>query len=456
LNLNGGTSTISTIGGSGALYLDGTATLDVTSALSQGSVVSNGTLNISGGTANIVGIGDGVGTGAGGLATAGGIDGTGSLSVSSGAILYAAHIRQATLNIDSTSMVVISDSANPGETAATSVLTDLNNSGTLDITNNSLVITDSTQFSTVRTAIKHAYDAGAWDLSGITSSSAQANTGVYAIGYATATETGTTTFDGQSVSGGMVLVKYTLLGDTKLRGVVDGADLDTVESNFDSTSADWSQGNFYYKTSGNEVNASDYFAVIDNFDSTASGNIAKARPALKATRYSSALSSAAGSANDIVLNVNTITGDISMQATTTMGLTLYNIVDASKTLVKTAALLISKTSTNWQVIKNTSSILAEGQNSTTYNSTSPSSFDTIQLTAGQSIDLGDVFNVTSGVKDLTFEFSEPNANGGDPTTGTTYDGAVVNYLPVPEPTTLGMLGLGGIAMMRRRRRTAKA
>jgi hypothetical protein len=144
-----------------------------------------------------------------------------------------------------------------------------------------------------------------------------------------------------------------------------------------------------------------------------------------------------------------------MQATTTMGLTLYNIVDASKTLIKTAALLISKTSTNWQVIKNTSSILAEGQNSTTYNSTSSSSFDTIQLTAGQSIDLGDVFNVTSGVKDLTFEFSEPNVNGGDPTTGTTYDGAAVNYVPaVPEPTTLGMLGLGGLALMRRQRKTS--
>jgi hypothetical protein len=135
-----------------------------------------------------------------------------------------------------------------------------------------------------------------------------------------------------------------------------------------------------------------------------------------------------------------------------MGLTLYNIVDASKTLIKTAAVLISKTSTNWQVIKNTSSILAEGQNSTTYNASEPSSFDTIQLTAGQSIDLGDVFNVTSGVKDLTFEFSEPNVNGGDPTTGTTYDGAAVNYLPVPEPTTLGLLGLGGLAMMRRRRK----
>jgi hypothetical protein len=135
--------------------------------------------------------------------------------------------------------------------------------------------------------------------------------------------------------------------------------------------------------------------------------------------------SPAGSANDIVLNVNTIT-DISMQATTTMGLTLYNIVDASKTLIKTAALLISKTSSNWQVIKNTSSILAEGQSSTTYNASDSSTFDTIHLTAQQTIDLGDVFNVTSGVKDLTFEFSEPNVNGGDPTTGTTYDGAAVN------------------------------
>ena len=114
--------------------------------------------------------------------------------------------------------------------------------------------------------------------------------------------------------------------------------------------------------------------------------------------------------------------------------------------------LISKTNTNWQVIKNTSSILAKGQNSTTYNASDSSSFDTILLTAQQTIDLGDVFNVTGGVKDLTLEFSEPNTQTGDPTTGTTYDGAVVSYIPVREPTMLGLLGLGGLAMMRRRRK----
>jgi MYXO-CTERM domain-containing protein len=166
---------------------------------------------------------------------------------------------------------------------------------------------------------------------------------------------------------------------------------------------------------------------------------------------------AAGSSNDLTLVVNDVYGgDVFLQANTTMGLTLYNIVDPSKTLIKTAALLISKTNTNWQVIKNTASILAEGQNSQTYNAAESTTFDTIHLTAGQTIDLGDVFNLTSGVRDLTLEFSEPNTQTGDPTTGTTYNGTQVCYESggscMPEPAGLGLLGLAGLAMIRRGRR----
>jgi hypothetical protein len=159
-----------------------------------------------------------------------------------------------------------------------------------------------------------------------------------------------------------------------------------------------------------------------------------------------------GSSTDLTLVVNTITGDMALRANTAMGLSLYNIVDAGKALIKTSAALISKTNTNWQVIKNTSSILAEGQSTTTYNASDSSSFDTIQLAAQQTVDLGDVFNVTAGVMDLTLEFSEPNVGSGDPTTGKTYDGAAVLYY-APEPGVLGVLGMGGIATMRRRRRS---
>jgi hypothetical protein len=62
---------------------------------------------------------------------------------------------------------------------------------------------------------------------------------------------------------------------------------------------------------------------------------------------------------------------------------------------------------------------------------------------------------------LQFQFSETvgNTSGGDPVNGTTYSG-LVDYVggssPTPEPGTLGILGLGGVMMMRRRRRQAKA
>jgi T5SS/PEP-CTERM-associated repeat protein len=440
-------------GGSGTLSISG-GTLTVGGIL---HVWPTGTLSISGGSLTITSglINDGNIIISGGSAIPTTIGGVGILTVDGAANFTATRIRQSSLTISSGSTVTIADSAAPGTTTATSVLSSLTNNGTLDLKNNDLIINDPTQLSAVRAVIASAYNSGAWNGSGITSSSAAAKPTSYGLGYATTAELANpSTFDGQNVSGGAVIVKYTLLGDTLLRGTVGGGDYNTVLRNFDSQSADWSQGNFHNATTGNEVSGADFNAVLANFDATASGSVAQSslKAALKSAKVSAAVAPA-GSANDIVLNVNTITGDVSMQATTTMGLTLYNIVDASKTLIKTAALLISKASTNWQVIKNTSSILAEGQNSTTYNATSPSSFDTIQLTAGQSIDLGDVFNVTSGVKDLTFEFSEPNVNGGDPTTGTTYDGAAVNYVPVPEPTTLGLLGLGGLAMMRRRRKT---
>ena len=55
--------------------------------------------------------------------------------------------------------------------------------------------------------------------------------------------------------------------------------------------------------------------------------------------------------------------------------------------------------------------------------------------------------------DITFAFSEADpTNAGNPVAGSTYNGGV-DYVGtvMPEPGMLGVLGMGGIVMMRRRR-----
>src|SRR5208282_752556 len=101
-------------------------------------------------------------------------------------------ITQNVLSIGASSTVTIADSSSPGNSAATSVLTDINNTGTLDLNNNDLIVLDTTQYSTVKSLIANAYDSGAWDQSGITSSSARGNAGQYGLGYAQASTIGST------------------------------------------------------------------------------------------------------------------------------------------------------------------------------------------------------------------------------------------------------------------------
>jgi hypothetical protein len=71
---------------------------------------------------------------------------------------------------------------------------------------------------------------------------------------------------------------------------------------------------------------------------------------------------------------------------------------------------------------------------------------------GASIDFGDIFNVNTTTPDLTFEWQTQTTGGAN--NGPDYPGSGIEYVggsATPEPGTLGMLGLGGVMMMRRRR-----
>jgi T5SS/PEP-CTERM-associated repeat protein len=126
--------------------------------------------------------------------------------------------------------------------------------GSLDITNNSLAIAYAASgnpdpISSIVASLQSAYDNGAWDGSGLTSSTVAATPGT-AIGYADGSTDKNTT-----AAVGTVLVRYTWLGDLDLDGTVTSSDLATMIANSGMTNADWSQGDMNYDGT---VNADDF------------------------------------------------------------------------------------------------------------------------------------------------------------------------------------------------------
>jgi regulation of enolase protein 1 (concanavalin A-like superfamily) len=182
--------------------------------------------------------------------------------------------------------------------ATTAPMFTIDSTSTLDLADNDMAIlygTGTSPLPQVQEALQSAYDAGKWDKLGLTSSVAPSTHGATALGYATSAELGATTFDGLSMGGNAVLVKYTLVGDTTLSGTVSGSDYNTVLSNFD-VPGDWSQGNFFYtgKYSNNTfangmTDGSDYNAVLSSFDAS----LASYLPAVAVPAFSPAATSAA-------------------------------------------------------------------------------------------------------------------------------------------------------------------
>jgi parallel beta-helix repeat protein len=82
----------------------------------------------------------------------------------------------------------------------------------------------------------------------------------YATALGVVQQNGPGTFDGQSVTGGTVLVKHTWYGDADLSGAVDGNDYSIIDADFGATNATWGQGDFNYD---GVVDGSDY-SLIDN------------------------------------------------------------------------------------------------------------------------------------------------------------------------------------------------
>jgi len=142
----------------------------------------------------------------------------------------------------------------------------INNAAVLDIGNNGLLInygSGADPVATIRGDLTTGYAGGAWNGIGINSSAAAVNSG-YALGYADAADPG----NPAGLASGTIEIKYTLLGDANLDGVVNAVDFGILAANFNKGVTGWDQGDFNYD---NVVNAIDFGELAANFNKGAVG-----------------------------------------------------------------------------------------------------------------------------------------------------------------------------------------
>ena len=134
--------------------------------------------------------------------------------------------------------------------------------GVVDIGKNGLMIDygdGSDPIGAISQYLANGFNNGGWNGPGVISSAARSPTNgfYYGVGYADGA-------DGvvNGLAPGYVEVKYTLLGDANLDGVVNGSDFSILASNFGQGATNWDQGNFFFTSS---VNGSDFSALAANF-----------------------------------------------------------------------------------------------------------------------------------------------------------------------------------------------
>jgi hypothetical protein len=241
---------------------------------------------------------------------------------------------------------------------------------------------------------------------------------------------------------GNFAVMQRIPGDTTGKGSVTTGDLATVYNNVGITSgAAWSQGDFV--GTGN-VTTGDLATVYNNVgvsESTISAGTSKAAPKMSVL---ASPASTAPSVNDVSLTVNTTTGDASLVfnnpsaqfyaweiTSTTGGLNYGNLTD----IPNFGTGLHAKGAYALDGVY--SGFAAGGY----YN-------------PGGTWNLGDIItpsDITNGA--LGFQFSEFNPTSGQ---AVNFDPATINYTAVPEPASLALMALGGLALLaggRRRRNT---
>jgi hypothetical protein len=229
-NQTGGTNTINS---GGSLFL----------GFNSGST---GTYTLGGGTATATG-----GVYVGGSSFAPG--GTGTLTVNSGQ-----------LSVTGTLQVYSGGRANFNGGTSTVGSLSIATGGIVNI-NGSLFIdygSGTDPITSIVALIKSGFAGGAWNGSGIISTSAQTSGANYGIGYADSADPG----NPAGLASGQIEIKYTLLGDANLDGKVNGTDFAILATNFNQAVSGWDQGDFNYD---GKANGSDFAFLAKNFNQAA-------------------------------------------------------------------------------------------------------------------------------------------------------------------------------------------
>jgi hypothetical protein len=132
------------------------------------------------------------------------------------------------------------------------------------VTNASLAINygvgHASPVSLIEMYLARGYDGGAWNGTGIVSSTAAANPGVDSVGYADGSVDA-----GTPATPGEVLIKYTRAGDANLDGATNFNDLSALGKHLNTTGNDWAEGNFNYSPVG-AVNFTDLMILGQNLN----------------------------------------------------------------------------------------------------------------------------------------------------------------------------------------------
>jgi autotransporter-associated beta strand protein len=236
-----------------------------------GSLTKTGTGNLTLATANTFSGGTTVSAGILFVAVNNALPSGGKVSVNGGTVILDAALSAGATTITAGEIQLAPD-VTLGSGATTSNVNfaslSITGNGVLDLTNNHIIISytaGSDPIATIASYIASGYNKGHWNGPGIISSTARNPTNglLYGLGYADGND-----FVVKGLASGYIEIKYTLLGDANLDGVVNGADFSILAANFGLGVTNWDQGNFLY---GPSVNGADFAALAANFGQGDSG-----------------------------------------------------------------------------------------------------------------------------------------------------------------------------------------
>jgi hypothetical protein len=144
----------------------------------------------------------------------------------------------------------------------------LDNTAQLDLTDGKMVVdySGATPLASVVSKLTSGRNNGAWNGSGINSSTASANSLTKGIGYAEQSALGVSSFGGETVDGTSILIRYTALGDANLDGTVSSSDFNLFVGGYGMTGSGlWVKGDFNYD---GKVSTLDFNHLAGNFGAT--------------------------------------------------------------------------------------------------------------------------------------------------------------------------------------------